>query len=68
MGDQFPHCIPFGWRRRLFVPEILGVQFSETFMHVRTAEKSISTPSCWTRLSQAGISPSPFHPLPLWSR
>ncbi|SHL08279.1 hypothetical protein SAMN05192548_105833 [Paraburkholderia terricola] len=29
MGDRSPHCIPFGWHRRLYLPEIL-VQFSET--------------------------------------
>ena len=32
MGDRSAHCIPFGWHRRLYLPGILGVQFSETFI------------------------------------
>ncbi|MBB5441412.1 hypothetical protein HDG38_000001 [Paraburkholderia sp. WSM4177] len=40
MGDRFPHCIPFGWHRRHYLPEILGVQFSET-LYKSTSKNSL---------------------------
>lgn len=55
MGDQCLHCIPFGWQRRLYLPEPLGVQFSETFIHVDLEE--------FARTATAVACPAPFAPL-----
>lgn len=55
MGDRSPHCIPFGWTRRLYLPGILGVQFSETFIQLDLEE--------FARTATAVACPAPFAPL-----
>ena len=52
MGDRSSHCILFGWHRRLYLPGILRVQFSETFIRFDLEE--------FARTATAVACPAPF--------